>query len=210
MKAIIVSGGKSPERDLFTSYVEPGDVIIAADRGGEFLKEIGIMPDVLLGDFDSLSEETLEFFKGRCEIMKFDAVKDFTDTEAAYLKAREYSPLSYLFFGCTGVRLDHFLGNLGLLEEALNEGKDAYIIDGNNKIGMISSPKVIKRDFGDFISFQAFRGDVEGFTIKGARYPLEGYRLRMGDPRTVSNEFEGETMEVSFKSGIVIVMKSRD
>ncbi|ETA82036.1 thiamine diphosphokinase [Youngiibacter fragilis] len=210
MKAIIVSGGESPKRELFTSYVEPGDVIIAADSGGEFLKEIGIMPDVLLGDFDSLSEETLEYLKGRCEIIRFDAVKDFTDTEAAYLKAREYSPESYLFFGCTGVRLDHFLGNLGLLEEALSEGKEAFIIDGYNKIGLMNRPGVITRDFGDFISFQAFRGDVEGFTIKGARYPLHDYRLRMGDPRTVSNEFVGDTMEVSFKSGIVIVMKSRD
>ncbi|MBW8381441.1 MAG: thiamine diphosphokinase [Youngiibacter sp.] len=210
MKALIVSGGKSPGRDLFMSYLKPGDVIIAADRGGEFLKEIGVMPDVLLGDFDSLSEETLKFFQGRCEIRKFDAVKDFTDTEAAYLKAREYSPDSYLFFGCTGVRLDHFLGNLGLLEEALSEGKEAFIIDGNNMISLISRPGTIIRDFGDFISFQAFRGDVEGFTIKGARYPLYDYKLRMGDPRTVSNEFVGETMEVSFKSGIVIVMKSRD
>lgn len=210
MKALIVSGGKSPGRDLFISYLEPGDIIIAADRGGEFLKEIGVMPDVLLGDFDSLSEETLEFFRDRCEIMKFDAVKDFTDTEAAYLKAREYSPESYLFFGCTGERLDHFLGNLGLLEEALKEGKEAFIIDSNNKIGMIMRPEVITRDFGDFISFQAFRGDVEGFTIRGARYPLTDYRLTMGDPRTVSNEFVEETMEVSFKSGIVIVMKTRD
>lgn len=210
MKAIIVSGGTSPDRDLFTSYVEPGDVIIAADSGGEFLKEIGIMPDVLLGDFDSLSGETLEYLQGRCEIIRFDAVKDFTDTEAAYLKAREYSPESYMFFGCTGVRLDHFLGNLGLLEEALSEGKEAFIIDGYNKIGLMNRPGIITRDFGDFISFQAFRGDVEGFTIKGARYPLYDYRLRMGDPRTVSNEFVGDSIEVSFKSGIVIVMKSRD
>lgn len=210
MKALIVSGGKSPKRDLFNSYFEPGDLIIAADSGGEFLRQIGVVPDVLLGDFDSLSDETLEFFQGKCEIQRFDAVKDFTDTEAAYLKAREYSPDSYLFFGCTGDRLDHFLGNLGLLEEALREGKDAFIIDDNNVISMIKRSGYIRRDFGDFISFQAFRGDVEGFTITGAKYPLSDYRLRMGDPRTVSNEFVGDVMEVSFKSGIVIVMKSRD
>lgn len=210
MKAVVVSGGTKPSRNLFLEYYEPGDTLIAADSGAEFLREIGIIPDFILGDFDSVSEDTLAFFNGKCEILKYDAVKDFTDTEAAFYKAREFHPETYILFGCTGNRLDHLLGNLSFLEVALDEGKEAFILDDHNKIYLVDRPVSIRKDFGDFISFQGFRGDVTDFTITGARYGLSGYTLRMGDPRTVSNEFQDEEIGVSFTSGKVLVIKSKD
>lgn len=210
MKAILVSGGTKPSRNLFLEYYTPGDRLIAADSGAEFLREIGIIPDLILGDFDSVSDDTLVFFQGKCEILKFNPVKDFTDTEAAFHKAQELHPDAYILFGCTGNRLDHLLGNLSFLEAALDEGKEAFIVDDHNKIYLVDRPVSIRKDFGDFISFQGFRGDVTDFTITGARYGLSGYTLRMGDPRTVSNQFEDEEIRVSFTSGKVLVIKSRD
>ena len=130
-RVIIVSGGKHPSLELFRSIYEIGDFIIGADSGAEFLKREGILPDLLLGDFDSIKEETLLYFDGKTKVLKYDAVKDFTDTEAAYEEAIKLHPEEIYFLGCTGSRLDHFIGNLSLLDRALKAGIKGYLMDFN-------------------------------------------------------------------------------
>lgn len=209
-RVIIVSGGKHPSLELFRSIHQKGDVIIGADSGAEFLKREGIMPDLLLGDFDSIKEETLLYFKERTRVLKYDAVKDFTDTEAAFEEALKLNPDEIYFLGCTGSRLDHFIGNLSLLARALKSGIRGYLMDDHNKIFFMDKPGTIKKGFGNYISFQAFRESVKDFSLQGARYPLTGYELKLGDPRNVSNEFIEEEIEVSFKSGVLMVFMTRD
>lgn len=209
-RVIIVSGGRHPSFELFSGLYDPSCRLIGADSGAEFFREYGIMPDLLLGDFDSISEETLRYFEGRTEILKYDAEKDFTDTEAAYNEAVKHSPDEIYFLGCTGSRLDHFIGNLSLLYRAMKKGIRAYLVDDHNKIFLLDEPSMIRKDFGDYISFQAFRGPVKDFGVKGVKYPLWGYELLLGDPRNVSNEFKDKIISVTFKEGILMVMMTRD
>lgn len=210
MKVIIVSGGKHPSHELFNSVCDPSCKVIGADSGAEFLKEHQIIPDLLLGDFDSIKEDTLLYFEGKTRILRFDAVKDFTDTEAAYEEALKYSPDEIYFLGCTGSRLDHFIGNLSLLEKAMKKGIRAYLMDDHNKIFFMDRPGMIRKDFGDYISFQGFRGPVRGFGVKGVKYPLWDYELHMGDPRNVSNEFLDEKISVTFREGILMILMTKD
>lgn len=209
-RVIIVSGGKHPSFALFSELYDPSCRMIGADSGAEFFREHDIIPDLLLGDFDSISEDTLDYFEGRTKIQRYDAVKDFTDTEAAYNEAIKDSPDEIYFLGCTGSRLDHFIGNLSLLERALKRGIRAYLMDDHNKIFLLDKPSMIKKDFGDYISFQGFRGAVKDFGVKGVKYPLWGYELLLGDPRNVSNEFTDNIISVTFKEGILMVMMTRD
>lgn len=209
-RVIIVSGGKHPSLELFRSIYREGDFIIGADSGAEFLKREGIIPDLLLGDFDSIKEDTLLYFNGKTKVLKYDAVKDFTDTEAAFEEAIKLHPDEIYFLGCTGSRLDHFIGNLSLLARALKLGISGYLMDDHNKIFFMDKPGIIKKGFGSYISFQAFRESVKDFNLQGARYPLTGYELKLGDPRNVSNEFLEEEIEVSFKSGILMVFMTQD
>lgn len=209
-RVIIVSGGKHPSFELFSGLSDPSCKVIGADSGAEFFREHDIIPDLLLGDFDSISEETLEYFEGRTKILRYDAVKDFTDTEAAYNEAVKDSPDEIYFLGCTGSRLDHFIGNLSLLDRALKRGIRAYLMDDHNKIFLLDKPSMIRKDFGDYISFQGFRGPVKDFGVKGVKYPLWGYELLLGDPRNVSNEFADKIISVTFKEGILMVMMTRD
>ena len=60
MKAIIVTGGNKPSKKLLNSYIKSGDLIIGADKGSEYLYDYEIMPNIILGDFDSISEEKLK------------------------------------------------------------------------------------------------------------------------------------------------------
>ena len=209
-RVIIISGGMHPSLALFNSIYEKGDFVIGADSGAEFLKREHITPDLLLGDFDSIRKETLLYFRGKTRILEYDAVKDFTDTEAAYHEALKQKPEEIYFLGCTGSRLDHFIGNLSLLEKALKAGIRGYLMDDHNKIFFMDRPGIITKDFGSYISFQAFREPVRNFSLDGARYPLNGYELQLGDPRTISNEFVDEEISVSFESGILMVFMTQD
>ena len=209
-RVIIISGGMHPSLALFNSIYVKGDFIIGADSGAEFLKREHITPDLLLGDFDSIRKETLLYFRGKTKILEYEAVKDFTDTEAAYYEALKQNPEEIYFLGCTGSRLDHFIGNLSLLEKAQKAGIRGYLMDDHNKIFFMDQPGIISKDFGSYISFQAFREPVRNFSLLGARYPLTGYELQLGDPRTISNEFVEEEISIFFESGTLMVFMTKD
>ena len=133
-KVIIVSGGHPPSSDLFHQIYETGDFLIAADRGAEFFHKENIIPHTLVGDFDSIQDETMDFFRGKTEIETYQAEKDFTDTEAAFLKAMGEDPKEIYLLGCTGTRLDHLFGTLSLLQRGEEAGIRCYLMDDYNKI----------------------------------------------------------------------------
>ena len=209
-KAIIVSGGKKPSRSLFERLYKEDTYLIAVDKGAEFFRDEKIVPNLLVGDFDSISKETLSFFKDKTVVKTYDEEKDFTDTEAALHEAVLLGVEEIDFLGCTGSRLDHFVGNLALLDQCLEKGVKAYMYDDHNKIFLLRSPGVIKRGFGRYISFQGFRGSVKGFGVKGVKYPLWNYELKFGDPRTISNEFIQDKLSVTFTEGTLLVFMTED
>lgn len=209
-KAIIVSGGKKPSRSLFDQLCTEETYLIAVDKGAEFFREEHILPNLLVGDFDSISKETYLYFQDKTEIRSYDAVKDFTDTEAALHEAILLGMEEVIFLGCTGSRLDHFIGNLALLDQSLKAGLQASMYDDHNKIFLMRSPGIIEKDFGKYISFQGFRGPVKGFGVKGVKYPLWNYELKFGDPRTISNEFVQDKISVTFTEGALLVFMTED
>lgn len=210
MDVIVVSGGKAPSLGLFNSLLKKDTFVIGADRGAEFFRKNIITPDLIVGDFDSLSKETLDFFKDKVKIIKYKAEKDFSDTEGAFKESLKLNPKRIYFLGSTGTRIDHFLGNLSFLNESIEKGISSFIVDDFNKIFLINKEREIENSFGDFISFQSFRGDVENFSLEGAKYPLDGYTLKMGDTKTISNEFLNKKIRVKFNQGKVLVILSKD
>jgi thiamine pyrophosphokinase len=211
MKTVIVSGGKAPSQDLLESELEDATALICVDSGGNCLKELGIEPDYLVGDFDSIKPEAFEYIKGtKCKIIEYPKDKDFTDTELALELAMRLDSNSIVFLGTTGTRLDHVMGNLGLLRVCVQNGIDAFIKDENNSIMMTNKPITLKAEPGTTFSIQAFSETVEDLTIRDARYPLTGYKLKIGDPLTISNRFLDKDVDIDFSSGLLMVMYSRD
>ena len=135
MDVAIVSGGTAPSERLFRGYLEKVDFIIAADRGSECLYNYGIVPDLLLGDFDSVKKEILDTIKLHIkEVLEFPPEKDYTDTEIAIIEAIKRGAKKIYLFGATGSRMDHTLGNIGLLLTAKKRGVTLEIIDDNNRL----------------------------------------------------------------------------
>ncbi len=190
--------------------------LVAADRGMEwFMRNPEITPDLAVGDFDSLSEEGEAYMRSLSdlEIVRLRPEKDDSDTQSAVNHIIEKGARDIVIFGATGTRLDHVLANLGLLSLGKDKGVHISIADQWNYITLVGSGTVLKRDsqFGKYVSFFTVGGDVDGLTLKGFKYPLDKYHLTVSDSGlTVSNEITEETAEVTYDSGQLLMIMSRD
>ena len=212
MKIVIVSGGTAPSHDLIEKELKDSSFLICADSGGDCLYEYNIIPNFLMGDFDSISKEALSFFSKdeNCIIATYPKDKDFTDTELVLNKARELGANEIVFLGCTGTRIDHLMGNIGMLLKCLKLNVKASIKDDHNIIEITDKPIKIKKEKGTTFSLQAYCDKVQDLNIKGAKYELNHYDLILGEPRTISNEFLDRDIDIDFKSGILLIFYSKD
>lgn len=215
-KHILIISGGSIDADFARRYLaeKTFDMIISADSGMEFCRKAGILPDLILGDFDSASSGTLSFFEKECpdRIEAFPAKKDWTDTELALMRALDEGADQITILGATGTRLDHVMGNIHLLKKALDAGVQAILVDANNRIRMTdSSVQLLKKEqFGKYVSLIPFSPQVTGVTLKGFAYGLDNFTLQWGKTLGVSNEIQDEEALISLTEGILLVMESHD
>lgn len=214
-KTVIVSGGSLDEEFTLSILCDPEvEHVIGVDKGLAFLYRHQIFPDVIVGDFDSLPGEILEFYKEKTQIpiREFNPVKDATDTEIALRLAIENGWDQIAVLGATGTRLDHVWGNVQTLKAALDAQTDACILDAHNRIRLVQSGICLKKtdSFGDYFSVFALGGMVEDLTIRGAKYPLTEHCLVPYDSLCVSNQFDSDEIEITFSKGTLILMETKD
>ena len=207
MRAIIISGGKAPSKELLLSYIKEDDMLIGVDKGCNTFYEYNITPHLILGDFDSAKKEYIEeFIKRGVKSEKHNPEKDYTDTHLGYIKAKENGADEIIMFGVTGTRLDHTLANLGILFMALKDKIKLEIIDDNNRIFLIDKKTTFKGQEGQIISFHALSNVVKNINIMGAKYSLKNYDMTLLEPRAICNEFLDKDITISFDEGIIMVI----
>lgn len=214
-KIVIISGGSIQDefaKEWITQY-QP-DFIIVADSGMEFMRRVGLKPDMIIGDFDSVAVETLAYFREQQGIIfkELNPMKDDTDTEFAIRQAIGLGAKEITALGATGTRLDHVLGNVALLGIGLQEQVDIQLVDAHNRIRMIDKAiSLIKAEqFGNFVSLLPYSGEVKGVTLKGFKYPLENFTMGSFSSLGISNEIVEEKAEILFEEGILLIIESRD
>ena len=216
MDTVILTGGNIRRDFALQILKNTFDKIIAVDKGLEFCYENGIMPTNIVGDFDTLDHEILEWYRQNTaiEIREYNPVKDATDTQIAVELALALGSRQITILGGTGSRIDHVLGNIQTLYLALKEGAECVLLDPNNRIRLIQEPFVLRREeqYGDYFSLIPLTTDVTGVTLRGVKYPLTDYRFTVlgSGSLGVSNEIDGEEAEIRMKSGILILIESRD
>ena len=204
---VIISGGTIDDSfaDRWFEEEKP-DAVIAADAGMEYLYRSHRVPDVIVGDFD--------YFKTLpgVAIQKLIPEKDDTDTESAIRLAIRRGAECITLLGATGTRLDHVLGNIELLGIGLKAGIPIQICDAHNRIRMIDRGMTLarKEQFGTYVSLIPYTECVEHLTLTGLKYPLTDACLRGFCSLGVSNEIVADTAEISFESGILLVVESKD
>ncbi|EKY26626.1 thiamine diphosphokinase [Clostridium celatum] len=213
MKCLIVSAGSEPSLESLRKYASESDFVIGVDKGCNYLYSAGIIPEYIVGDFDSSNKEIINILEEKgSKKYKFNCEKDSTDSEIAFDLAISLGVCEIFFLGATGGRFDHSLGNIGLLLRALKKDVKANIIDDRNKISIVDKSCIIsEEDEYKYISFLAYENVISKFNIKGAKYELENYDLKIGDSRTISNEFiKGMDISISFSTGKLLVIYSKD
>jgi thiamine pyrophosphokinase len=193
------------------------DYIICADGGYPHARKERIIPDVVMGDFDSGNFESIENdikksgLNGRCRIVRIAAEKDDTDTLFCLKYGIDQGFDDFFILGGLGGRLDHTAANLQTMSFAIDRGKTIWFLDGKNRTTLRKPGRLTVSRLEDyFISLFSYGEYCEGVCIKGVKYPLENHRLDNSFPLGVSNEFACEEAEISHTSGKLLIILSRD
>lgn len=214
--AALLGGPKEDWPQNLSAKLQKADLIFGVDRGSLLLEELGIIPDVAIGDFDSLkSNELAKIESNVADIRYSNPIKDLTDSELMIKTAfGEYSVDELIIYGATGGRIDHFLVNLLMI---LNPKMQKFaekisIVDKQNYVKFFPAGKFKVEKMQEYSYFGvAALTAVKNLNIKNARYDLDGYT---GDyPRVFSsNEFlsNRDYFTLSLEKGTVSVIYSKD
>lgn len=213
MSTLIVTGG-NVNTEFLKKILEENkfETIIAADKGLEALNKINVMPNYIIGDFDSVNKTTLNQYENKnIEITYLKTEKDFTDTHMAIKLAIEKRAKHITIIGATGTRMDHTLANIHALNETLQNNVPTEIINENNRIMLINKKaKLIKNTNYKYVSIIPLTTKITGVTLKGFKYNIENATINLGESIGVSNEQIEQEALIEIKEGIAILIYSKD
>ena len=181
---------------------QPGDLVIAADGGWETCRRLGITPDLLLGDFDSLGAVP-DF----AHIRRVPVEKDDTDMMLAVKEGLAAGRRTFhLYGGMGGERTDHTIANLQTLLYLARRGAQGFLYGERETYTAIcdGSYTWAAREEG-ILSVFCMGADACGVTISGGQYPLEDAVLTAEFPLGVSNHFIGKPVTVSVRQGALLM-----
>ncbi len=215
MRTLIITGGETSQQILIDHTKQfVGQNIIAVDKGLEKLHEIGMIPNHIVGDFDSVDPQILKMYQKNPQIIfhQYHAEKDNTDTDIAIQLAIQLKSSNITIIGALGKRMDHAVANIHILKYALDAKIPCEIIDTYNRIYLIQEKHTLNKNEtkGKYISLIPLTSVVEGITLKGFKYPLKNKCLSIGNSLGISNEIEEQTATIELKKGILIVIESGD
>ncbi|MBP3735825.1 MAG: thiamine diphosphokinase [Lachnospiraceae bacterium] len=211
-KCILVCAGDFVPVDL---EKENGDLLIAVDGGLKYLEQMGILPDHILGDFDSLEERYMRIIKAyererRESVTRLPVRKDDTDSHAAVKLGLSRGYKRFYIYGGLGGRLDMTLANIQTLRFIKDHGGKGYLL-GDRQMVMVLRDETIHfhESFTGQFSIFAMDERVEGVTIEGMKYELKDGILESSYPLGVSNEKEaGKRATITVGKGTALVVSS--
>lgn len=211
--AAVVGGGDVSR--LLLPLLRGASLVVAADSGVRFLLSNRIMPDILVGDFDSCDAAAVERVKaGGRGVVALPVDKDVTDTEAALDILIGKGCKSVVLLGALGGnRPEHGIANLSLVERYAREGMDVTIVSPRTSVSHVSGPgyvgateRVWRGMPGDWVSLFPVTETVCGVTTANLKFPLLRATLLRGATLGVSNEMLGEEASVSAGSGFSLIV----
>ena len=199
-RAIIVCAGEVTREDLAAAAPGSGDLVIGADRGYQRAMELGLVPQIILGDFDSAARPDRE------DIEVYPAIKDDTDSVLAVNRALEEGCREIVLLGALGGRLDHTVANLQTLVYIRDRGARGWLLGGGTAVTAIRNESLELPRMEGYLSVFAADGPCRGVTLEGLFYPLREAELTSSYPLGVSNQFTAPTARVTVAQGALYVM----
>ncbi len=208
-RALIFANGRIPDTKKVHNLVQAGDVLIAADGGTQHILAMGLVPSVIMGDLDSVSESSLDNIQPMPEIIRHPRDKEETDLELAlrFALIKGYEPI--ILVAALGGRLDQTIGNLSLLSSPDLSSLDIRIDDGQEEAFFSHGSTEWRGRAGDIVSLLPWGMPVHGVRTTGLRWPLRGETLHPDKTRGISNEMLGSSASVNLDSGVLLIIHAR-
>lgn len=210
-KCIVIGAG---DLTLGEIPLASGDFVIAVDGGLSYCSVLEIEPDLIIGDFDSVSEKEREAIAILTEqiperIVKLPPEKDDTDMLAALKYGLSLGYQDFRIYAGCGGRFDHTLANIQCLLYLKNHEAVGYLVDGTGMMLVLQNESIeLNQDLEGTLSLFSLGKEAKGVTIRGMKYPLKAATLRNDFPIGISNEFIGERAVISVENGELVCMIS--
>lgn len=183
-------------------YPVAGDYVIAADRGFDSLMAYGVVPDLVVGDFDSLGH-----IPDHTNVIQLAREKDDTDMIFALRKGLELGYRRFVLLGGVGGRLEHTLGNLQILDWLTTQGAVGFLAGERVAATVLRDGSLtFPAGMTGYLSVFCNSGTAEGVNLSGLKFPLDHCTMSGSFPVGVSNEFTGVKATVSVEQGSLILM----
>lgn len=186
--------------------------VVAADGGARLACALGMTPEVVVGDLDSLGSDEREMLEqAGCRFVVHPVEKDQTDVHLAMEWALSAGFREIAVVCHTSGRLDHVLGGVWAACRYVEAGLDVYFVDAGFEAALVKGPASVQINApgGLIVSLLPVSGKAEGITVAGTKYPLKGESLGLGESRGISNETTASEASVSIDEGLLLVMAIR-
>jgi len=210
MKVVVVASGEIDASDA--TWLVDADQVIAADGGAGSLDRLGVRPNLLVGDLDSIDLLLLDRLEaGGTRVERHPIDKEASDTELAVAAAFDAGASAVVVLGAMGgARIDHEIANLLLLADASLAGRDIRVLRGGTQVRPLHAGGRIhlSGSVGDLVTLLSVGGTADGVTTEGLRWPLVEATLEMGRSRGLSNEIIAAPASVRIGNGTLLVVET--
>ena len=210
MRVAVVAGSELTA-ELNAAALASVDLLVAVDGGADALARVGLEPEILVGDLDSISIQTRAALEARgVEVLLLPTAEDETDTEAALRLVVERGGDDITVYGALGgPRLDHLVGNLLLLSSPWLAAVHVRMVDDWHEAFLVKGDSTFGGECGDTVSLLPLTPKVDDVWTEGLLYQLDHEPLSQSATRGVSNAMTGETARVTHGDGILLLIHYR-
>ncbi len=209
-RCIIFANGTLPDPNSARRLIRADDLILAADGGTRHVRTLGLVPFVLIGDLDSITQEERQKMKeAGVQMIQHPRDKNETDLELALEYAIGTGSREIVIIAALGGRLDQTLGNLALLTNVQLSTLNVKLDDGVEETFFCRGQSHVEGRRGDLVSLIPWGGEVTGVRTEGLRWPLSDETLHPHKTRGVSNELLGEIASVKIETGLLLIIHRR-
>jgi len=206
-RIIIFANGDLPDLNKARTLLRSDDFIICADGGARHALALGLTPNLVIGDMDSIQKDQWQALeKAGVAIELFPRDKNETDLELAINRAVEFKPKEIIVVAALGGRLDQTIGNLALLTDIRLSTFDVRLADGAEEMFICRDQVQVHGRSGDIVSLIPWGDPVRGVQTQGLRWALKSETLYPEKTRGISNELLGEVADVKIASGTLLVI----
>ncbi len=208
--ALVFANGDMGDPGAARDMAAGATLLIAADGGLTHMQALGLKPDLLVGDLDSVTPDQIRWAQEQgASVLRYPVEKDETDLELALHEAAEAGCSRITIIAALGGRLDQMLSNIYLLNLPVLANLDARIDDGRQEVLLIHNAVDIFGHPGDIVSLLPLSPIVRGITTSGLKYPLVEESLIFYRSRGISNEMLSGQARIEIQSGILLCIHQR-